>query len=45
MIKYCNELIEKCENRTIDDLYEDDDFAEASCFVLGLIGEQVPAIK
>lgn len=45
MIKYCDELIAKCKDRTIDDLYDDDDFAEASCFVLGLIGEQVPGIK
>ena len=45
MIKYCNELIDKCKDRTIDDLYDDDNFAEASCFVLGLIGEQVPGIR
>ena len=45
MIKYCYELIEKCKDKTIDDLYSDNNFAEASCFVLGLIGEQVPGIK
>ena len=45
MIKYCDELIEKCKGRTIDDLYDDENFAEASCFVLGLIGEQVPGIR
>lgn len=45
MIKYCNELIKKCENKTIDDLYSDENFAEASCFVLGLIGEQIPGFK
>ena len=45
MIKYCDELIEKCVGKTIDDLYTDENFAEASCFVLGLIGEQVPGIR
>lgn len=45
MIKYCDELIEKTKNKTIDDLYNDENFAEASCFVLGLIGEQIPGIK
>ena len=24
MIKYCDELIEKCRNKTIDDLYKDE---------------------
>ena len=45
MIKYCDELINKTKNRTIEDLYNDENFAEASCFVLGLIGEQIPGIK
>lgn len=45
MIRYCDELIEKCNGKTIQDLYEDDNFAEASCFVLGLIGEQVPGVR
>lgn len=45
MLKYCDELIQKCENKTIDDLYSDTNFAEASCFVLGLIGEQIPGIR
>lgn len=45
MVKYCDELIEKCKNKTIDDLYVDKNFAEASCFVLGLIGEQVPGFR
>ncbi len=45
MIRYCDELIEKTKNKTIDDLYNDENFAEASCFVLGLIGEQIPGIK
>lgn len=45
MIKLCNELIHKCENKTYDDLIRDENFAEASCFVLGQIGEQVPTVK
>ncbi len=45
MIKYCDELINKTKDRTIEDLYRDENFAEASCFVLGLIGEQIPGIK
>lgn len=45
MVKYCDELIDKCKDKTIDDLYKDNNFAEASCFVLGLIGEQVPGIR
>ena len=45
MIKYCDELINKTKNRTIEDLYKDENFAEASCFVLGLIGEQIPGVK
>ena len=45
MIKYCDELINKTKNRTIEDLYKDENFAEASCFVLGLIGEQIPGVE
>lgn len=45
MLKYCDELIQKCEGKTIDDLYDDVNFAEAACFVLGLIGEQVPGYR
>ena len=45
MIRYCDELINKTRNRTIDDLYNDENFAEASCFVLGLIGEQIPGVR
>ena len=45
MIRYCDELINKTRNRTIEDLYNDENFAEASCFVLGLIGEQIPGVR
>lgn len=45
MISLCDELIKKCDGKTISDLYNDENFAEASCFVLGQIGEQVPGYK
>lgn len=45
MISLCDELIKKCKDKTISDLYDDENFAEASCFVLGQIGEQVPGYK
>lgn len=45
MIVLCDELIAKCKNKTENDLYEDDNFAEAVCFVLGQIGEQVPGYR
>lgn len=45
MISLCDELIKKCDGKTIDDLRKDNNFAEATCFVLGQIGEQVPGYK
>lgn len=45
MIVLCEELIAKCKDRTEKDLHEDDNFAEAVCFVLGQIGEQVPGYR